>query len=160
MTNEKIPSREECLDILNKNKTPSNVIEHSKTVCNVAEDVADGLINKGIKVNKKLVIAAALLHDIEREKENHIAEGTKLLKSMGLSEVSEVIKKHSLYGIEDGRVQPKTVEEKIVFYSDKRVKGDKIVSLVERFKDIEKRYKKDFSKEFEFAKKIEEELLQ
>ena len=160
MNNAKIPSKEECLDILNKNKTPSNVIEHCKTVCKVAEDIAEKLIKKGIKVNKKLVIAAALLHDIEREKENHRAEGTKLLKSIGLSEVSEVIKKHSLYGIEDERVQPKTVEEKIVFYADKRANGNKIVSLKERFEDIKKRYKVDLIEEFEFAKKIEEELLQ
>jgi len=160
MDNPKIPSREECLDILNKNKTPSNVIEHCKTVCKLAEEIADKVINKGIDTNKKLVIAAALLHDIEREKENHIAEGTKLLKSMGLSEVSEVIKKHSLYGIEDENVQPKTVEEKIVFYADKRVKDKKIVSLEERFEDIKKRYNVDLTEEYKFAKKIEDELLQ
>jgi len=159
MTNAKIPSREECLDILNKNKTPSNVIEHCKTVCKLAEDIAGKLINKGIEVNKKLVIAAALLHDIEREKENHIAEGTKLLKSMGFSEVSEVIKKHSLYGIEDENAQPKTIEEKIVFYADKRVKGDEIVSLRERFEDIKKRYNVDLTEEYKFAKKIEDELM-
>ena len=159
MDNAKIPSREECLHILNKNKTPSNVIEHCKTVCKLAENIAEKLINKGIKVNKNLVIAAALLHDIERDKENHIAEGIKLLKSMGLSEVSEVVRKHSLYRIEDENVQPKTVEEKIVFYSDKRVKDKKIVSLEERFEDIKKRYNVDLTEEYKFAKKIEEELI-
>ena len=160
MNNIKIPSREECLDILNKNKTPSNVIEHCKTVCDFAEEVADKLIKKGIKVNKELVAAAALLHDIEREKENHVIAGAKLLKSMGFSEVCHVVKKHTLYAIEEPGNQLKTVDEKIVFYADKRTKGNKIVSLEERFEDLRKRYKKDFSDEFEFTKKIEEELLQ
>ena len=160
MNNTKIPSREECLDILNKNKTPSNVIEHCKTVCKLAEDIAGKLIKKGIKVNKKLVVAATLLHDIEREKANHIAEGTKLLKSIGFPEVSEVVRKHSLYGIGNENVKPKTIEEKIVFYADKRVKGNEIVSLKERFEDIKKRYNVDLIEEFEFAKKIEDELLQ
>ena len=49
---------------------------------------------------------------------------------------------------------------KMVFYSDKRVKGAKIVSLRERFDDLKARYNKGTEKEFEFTKKIEEELNQ
>lgn len=159
MSNEKIPSKEECIDILNKNKTPSNVIEHSKAVCRFAEDIAEKLIKKGIKVNKKLVAAAALLHDIERGKDNHVIEGAKLLKGLGFCEISEVTKKHSLYKIENEEVQPRTIEEKILFYADKRIKGDKIVSLEERFEDINKRYGVHLGNELEFAKKIGEELM-
>ncbi len=153
-----IPSREECLEILEKNKTLSNIIEHCKAVCKVAEDIAEKLIKKGVDVNKELVIAGALLHDIERTKENHVIEGTKLLKSMGFSEVAKVVKKHSLYKIEDEEIQPKTIEEKIVFYADKRIMGTKVVSLKERFEDIKKRYDLDLKEEYEFAKKIEAEL--
>ncbi|MDP3765104.1 MAG: HDIG domain-containing protein, partial [Nanoarchaeota archaeon] len=104
----KIPSKEECISILTKNKTPSNVIGHCKAVCKVAEEVADKLIVKGIKVNKELVIAASLLHDIERHKKDHINEGAKLLKEMGFQEIAGIIKKHSLYQIEENDVQPKT----------------------------------------------------
>lgn len=159
MDKQKIPSKKECLDILKRNKTPSNVIEHSRTVCKLAEDVAEKLIKKGIKVNKKLLAASALLHDIEREKDNHVIVGAELLKSMGFSEISEIIRKHSLYKIEDEEVQPKTVEEKILFYADKKVKGNEIVSLEERLKDAERRYNVDLKNEFEFCKKIEKELL-
>ena len=158
MTNANIPSREQCLDILNKNKTPSNVIGHCQTVSKVAEEVADKLIAKGIDVNKKLVIAAALLHDVEREKGNHVTEGADLIRNMGFPEVAEVIKRHGLYRIEEEKVQPTTIEEKIVFYADKRCMGNKIVSIQERIEDLKKRYNKSFNKEFEFAKKIEEEL--
>jgi len=155
-----IPSKKECLAILTKNKTPSNVIEHSKAVCKFAEDIAERLIKKGIKVSKKLVAAAALLHDIEREKDNHVIEGAKLLKNLGFCEISEVTKKHSLYKIENEEVQPKTIEEKIVFYADKRVKDNKIVSLEERFEDIKKRYNLNLTRELEFVKKIEKEILE
>ncbi len=153
-----IPSKEECLAILNKNKTPSNVVEHCKTVCKVAKEIAKKLIKRGIKVNKGLVIAAALLHDIEREKDNHVVVGERLLKNMGFPEVAKVAKKHSLYQIENIEIQPNTIEEKILFYADKRVKGNKIVSLEERFEDLKKRYNIDLTKEFEFTKKIEKEL--
>ncbi|HJO01847.1 MAG: HDIG domain-containing protein [Candidatus Woesearchaeota archaeon] len=159
MNNPKIPTKKESLDILNKNKTPSNVIEHCKTVCKVAEEIADKLIAKGININKTLVVAAALLHDIEREKDNHIIAGAKLLKSMGFPEVAEVMGKHSLHEIEKEKNKQLRIEEKIMFYADKRVKENKIVSLKERIEDLEKRYNKNFSKEFEFAEKIEEELI-
>jgi putative nucleotidyltransferase with HDIG domain len=153
-----IPSKEEALEILNNNNTPSNVIEHCKAVCEVAEELVEKITKKGIEVNKDLVVAAALLHDVERHKDNHIIQGENLLKKLGFSEVAEVIKKHSLYQME--KVQPKTVEEKIVFYADKRVKGSEVVSLEKRFEDLKKRYNVDFKNEFEFCKKIEKELLE
>ena len=116
-------------------------------------------IKKGIKVDKKLVTAAALLHDVVREKEDHVSEGAKLIRELGFPEVAEVISKHSLYKIEDPEKQPHTYEEKIVFYADKRAKGSKIVSLEERFKDLKQRYALDFTKEYEFSKKMEKELM-
>ncbi len=155
----KIPSREECMEILKKSKTPSNVIQHCKTVCRVAEEIADNLIEKGVKVDKKLVIAAALLHDVVREKKDHVLEGAKLIRQMGYLEVAQVMSKHSLYKIEEPLQQPHTYEEKIVFYADKRATGSKIVSLEERFRDLKVRYNADFTKEHGFAKKIEEELM-
>ena len=156
----KIPTKEECLDILNKNKTPSKIIDHCKTVCEVAEDVTNKLIAKETRVNKDLVVAAAMLHDNERQKDNHVIGAAKLLKSMGFPEVSEVIRRHGLYRIENEEIRPKTIEEKNVFYADKRVAGNKIVSLKERFEDLKIRYKKDFGNGFEFTKKIEKELMQ
>ena len=155
-----IPSREQCLEILKNNKTPSNVIGHSKTVCKVAESIVKKLIKKGIKVNKELVIASALLHDIERHKEDHVVKGAELIKKLGYPEIANVISKHTLYKVEMEENQPHTIEEKIVFYADKRVKNDKVVSLEERYDDLKKRHDVDLSYEMEFTKKIGKELLQ
>ena len=154
-----IPNKKECLNILNNNKTPSHVIEHCKTVCKVAEKVANGLIKKGIELNKNLVIASALLHDVERGKDNHVPKGFKLLKKLDYPEVAKVIKKHSLYKLDMKSNQPKTWEEKIIFYADKRCIGNKVVSVEKRFEALEKHYKTDLSKELIFTKKIEKELL-
>lgn len=152
-----IPSKEQCLSILKENKTPSNVIGHSMTVCNFALDLADKLGKKGITVNKDLITAASLLHDIERVRDGHVAAGVKLLKKLGFPEVAEVISKHTLHKLDEKHL--KTVEEKILFYADKRVKDDKIVSLNERIESLEKKYNVDLKKEFGFAKKIEEKLI-
>jgi putative nucleotidyltransferase with HDIG domain len=155
----KIPTKKECFVILNKNKTPSNVIEHSKAVCRVAERIADRLIKRGVKVNKKLVIAAALLHDIERAEDNHVIRGFRLLSKLGYKEVANTMRKHSLYKVGVKNNQPKTWEEKIIFYADKRCIGSRAVSLKKRFDALEKRYKINLSNEFKFTKNIEKGLL-
>jgi len=152
-----IPTREECLDILNNNKTPSNIIEHCKTVCKVAEEIVDNLIKNGTQVNKELVIAGALLHDVERAKDDHVIRGANLVRKLGYPEVAKIIEKHTIYKIKNTN-QPKTVEEKIVFYSDKRAKGNEIVSLEERYMDIKKRYGVDLIEEFELVREIGKEL--
>ena len=130
------------------------VVDHTLRVRNIALKLAE---TEG--GDKELIELAALLHDIEREKDNHVVAGEKLLKNIGFPEVAKVAKKHSLYEIEKEVIQPNTIEEKILFYADKRVIGNKIVSLEERFEDLKKRYDVDLTKEFEFAKKIEKELL-
>ena len=157
----KIPTREECLKILQDSNVPSNIIAHSKQVCNVALKIADLLERKGIKINRNLVQAGALLHDVKKLSPNdHVIEGFELIKSLGYPEVAEVLKKHGLYHLDKEEFLPKTREEKIVFYADKRVKNDGVVSVEERFEYIKQRYKKeDIGQELRFTKKIEKELL-
>ena len=157
----KIPSKEECLDILRENNVPDNIIAHVKAVCDFSMKVADFLENKGVKVNRKLVAAGALLHDVKKlTKGDHITEGYELVKSLGFDEVALLVKRHGLQHLEDDGYEPKTWEEKIVFYADKRCNGNKVVSVDERFEYIKKRYGYyDTEKEFQFTKKVEEELF-
>ena len=138
--------------ILNYFKVPYTFKEIAKV---------SGYEKKGGLYNKDLVVAGALLHDIKKiNSEDHVIEGYGLVKSLGYPEVANLIKKHGLYHLEEEEFTPKTWEEKIVFYADKRVKGSKIVNVDERFEYIKQRYKKDnVEKEVEFTKKIEYELL-
>ena len=157
-----IPTREECLKILKENSVPDNIVSHLKAVYDFSLKVCDLLEKKGIHINRDLVAVGALLHDIKKMAPgDHVTEGYELVKSLGIPEVATIIKKHGLYHLEDEEFVPKTWEEKIVFYADKRVKGDKIVSVDERFDYVKQRYKKDnVEKELEFTKKIEYELLE
>ena len=155
----KIPTQEQCIEILKKN-VPDNVIAHLKAVCDFSEKVMDIVEKRSIKVNRELVKAAALLHDVKKLSPNHELTGSEYIKSLGYSEVANLIKKHGLSKLNDEDFIPKTWEEKIVFYSDKRLKNDKIVSVDERFEDIRKRYKRDIIEhEYQLTKKIEKELL-
>jgi uncharacterized protein len=158
----KIPTKAQCFQILKDNSVPDNVIAHTSKVCEVSLKIADLLIKKGIGVNKDLVAAGALLHDVKKLSPNdHVIEGHDLMNSLGYSEVGQIIKKHGLANIDEEEFIPKTWEEKIVFYADKRVKNDKIVTVEKRFEYIKLRYKrKVIEKELNFTKAIEKELLQ
>ena len=154
-----LPTTEESLKIL-KDNVPDNVISHLKAVCDFSEKVMDIVEKRGIKINRELVKAAALLHDVKKLSPNHEFTGSEYIKSLGYPEVAVLIKKHGLSKLDDEDFIPKTWEEKIIFYSDKRLKNDKIVSVDERFEDIRKRYKRDIVEhEYQLTKKIEKELL-
>ena len=156
-----IPTREECIKILKERNVPHNVIAHSETVCRVAVRIADILQNRGIIVDRPIIIAGALLHDIEKTSINdHIIVGYELVKSLGFPEVALLVKKHGLAHVDNDEFVPKTWEEKIVFYADKRVKNDRLVSVDERFEYIRQRYNRDvIERELELTKKIEMELI-
>ena len=156
-----IPTKEECLKILQENNVPDNIVTHSKTVCEFAMKIADLLQKNGSNVNRDLVAAGALLHDIKKVNSNdHVMEGYEFVKSLGFQEVALLVKRHGLAHLNDEEFTPKTWEEKIVFYADKRVKNDKIVSVDERFEYIKQRYKKEeVEEELKLTKKIEKELL-
>ena len=157
----KIPTKDECIKILKDSKVPDNIIAHANAVCDFSMKVAGVLEKRGIKVDRDLVAAAALLHDVKKLSQNdHIEEGYSFLKSIGYSKVAQVVRKHGLQHIGDDKYEPRTWEEKIVFYADKRVKNDRFVSVDERFEYIKKRYNHyDIEKELEFTKKVEKELL-
>ena len=156
-----LPTPEECYKILKSNNVPDNVVAHLKSVCDFSLKICELLEKKGIDVNRDLVVAGALLHDVKKlSPADHVIEGFELIKSLGYHDVASVIKKHGLYHLENEEFVPKTWEEKIVFYADKRVKGNKFVSVDERFAYIKQRYKREnVKKEIEFTKKIEHELL-
>ena len=154
-----IPTQEQCLEILRKN-VPDNIIAHLKAVSDFSEKVMDVLEKRGIKVNRELVKAAALLHDVRKLEKDHELKGAEYIASLGYKEVANLIRKHGLSRLNDESFVPKTWEEKVVFYSDKRIKDDRIVSVDERFEDIRKRYKRDIIEhEYELTLKIEKELL-
>ena len=181
----KIPTKEECLRLLKANNIPDNIIAHTKKVCDFSMKVYEVLYNRSIKVNKNLVAAAALLHDIKKlELEEHEIKGAKYIQSLGYPEVAVLIKKHGLRHSNEKEFKPITWEEKIIFYSDKRVKNDKIVSVDERFEYIKQTYfrptkdlnkssgseilqtatglqykREDVEKEIKLTKDIEKELL-
>lgn len=167
---DKVPSEEECMELLKQYNVPENIVEHSIRVKEVALKIARALKEKGVNVDERLVVAASLLHDMDKAEtvgENINMHGKKAceeLKKLGMPTVAEIVRKHVLEAILNGEL--KTLEEKIVYYADKRVLGGKIVSLKERFDYLKERYglknkemKKNIEKSYPKVVELEKELL-
>jgi putative nucleotidyltransferase with HDIG domain len=100
-------------------------------------------LKDGVSVNRDLVVAAALLHDITKTrslttKERHAASGGILLRELGFPRVAEIVEQHVI--IQNMHLEGRLQELEIVYYADKRVMHDKIVTIDERVHDLIRRY--------------------
>ncbi|MGB5217176.1 MAG: HD domain-containing protein [Smithella sp.] len=139
---DKIPGRAECEELMARFSMLPHIVEHSRQVMRVALAVTDHL-KTGVSVNRELVMAASLLHDITKTRslkthEKHAASGGELLRDLGFSSVAEIVEQHVI--IRDLNPGGGIEEKEIVYYADKRVMHDTIVSIEERVQDLMVRY--------------------
>ena len=162
-----VPTRQEAFQLLWRHNVPQNIIRHSIAVSRLAAEIGSSLKAKGKKIDLELLDRACILHDIGKMESiekggSHEKIGYVMLAKHGYKEVGEVIRKHPVHCILDRKNRPKTWEEKILYYSDKRVKHHKVVSLKERIADLKKRYPKylpDIKKAEPLVYRLEKELL-
>lgn len=108
----------------------------------VALIIVDNLKDE-IEINRNLIIAASLLHDITKTKslktmERHDVSGGELSREMGFHDVANIIEEHII--LKDFKPDGSLEEKEIVFYADKRVLHKKVVSIRERMQDLAIRY--------------------
>ena len=136
-----IPSEEECYEIIAEMGMLENIIAHSHQVQRVSLFIVDHLMNENL--DRELVGAAALLHDITKTKslqtkEDHAKTGEILLAAKGYPETGTIVGQHVF--ISKCFPEGKITEAEVVNYADKRVVHDSVVSLEERMNYILKRY--------------------
>ncbi len=122
-----IPTENEVKKLWEKYQLPEQKRIHVEKVADLAMYFAEK-----INVNKQLLRAAALLHDIDKAiGGKHPETAVKILYREGMDEVAEVVSTHSLHSILGLRA-PKTWEQKLLYLADKMVKYD-IVGVDRRF---------------------------
>ncbi len=154
----------EDLTLLKKYGIKGEILKHSLGVNKIAIFLARKFKEKGFNINISLVNSASLLHDIGRlkadlTKKHHAEEGYNILIKENAPKIAEIVKKHALDSIL--RNELKTLEEKIVYYADKRF-DSKLVSLDERFKGLIQRHlkhKEEILKAIGKIKKLEKEIF-
>lgn len=144
----KIPSEEDCVQLLHSYHVPQNVIDHSYKVLDLAIKIAERC-----NADIPLVTAGALLHDIGRSKTHglmHASYGADLLRGQGIPDsVVNIVRKHTGAGFTKDEAQeiglpladymPSTLEEKIICHADNLVSGTTLVKSKDKMdKEISK----------------------
>ncbi len=138
----RIPSIEECYELMKCYAMLPNIVAHSEQVARVAVAIMNHLKdNTGI--SRKSVIVACLLHDITKTrsfqtKEHHDISGGRLLEELGFQTIGAMVKEHVV--LQDLQPEGSLLAKEIVYYSDKRVMHDRIVTVEERVADLIVRY--------------------
>ncbi len=150
-----VPSRDEAARLLLSVDPPAWHIRHVRAVAEVAAWLAlratrrAGARHGGSNrtaVDRRLVEAAALLHDIGKTQPgtgSHGEAGARWLAARGHPELGEAVRLHPVSILADRagatRLRAASLEAKIVAYADKRA-GQRLEPLAERFAGWRRRY--------------------
>lgn len=164
-----IPSVETCFKLMKKYEMLENIRAHSIVVAKISHILASALCDKGIVVSIDRTVAGALMHDIGKKEAltsggDHTAIGRRICLENDLTGIVDIVEEH--VRLKSWNVDGKHSEKEIVYYADKRVNHDKVVTLDERLTYILKRYggneealHRRIRKNFQFCKQIEGKLF-
>ena len=138
-----IPSVDECFDLMEQYHMLPNIKDHSIVVAGVAEIITSGLIAAGHELSMDRIIAGALLHDIGKtscldNNDDHAAKGVEICLDHNLNPIADIVGEHVI--LRNYSDASNFSEKEIVYYADKRVNHDQVVSLEERLSYILDRY--------------------
>jgi uncharacterized protein len=164
-----IPSADVCLELMDRYGMLDHIKEHSIVVEKVASLIARSLVEAGEELSLRKVTAGALLHDIAKTSclgtgQDHAAKGEEICLQNRLDEIAEIVGQHvHLRGYSP--TSP-VVEKEIVYYADKRVNDNRVVSLEERLNYLLVRYGRNekaihrlIKENFELCKAMEKKLF-
>jgi len=125
------PGPNTCRDLMvEKFALPAPVIEHCRNVAKVGVFLAEKLNENGCRLDVALIESAALLHDVAKGQPDHAAKGAEILAEMGFDDIARLVAVHMNIVIGEGdAVSP----AEILYLADKLVRGDRCVTLEERF---------------------------
>ena len=140
-----IPTVNQCFELMDEYEMLDNIKAHSIMVARVAELITRHIRQNPFDLSMELVIAGSLLHDIAKtpclnSACRHDREGEKIVLRHGFHELAEIVAEHVVLQ----KTKPGIISEKqIVYYADKRINHDQVVSLDARLAYIMDRYGRD-----------------
>ena len=164
-----IPNIDECFRLMKQHHMLPNIIDHSIMVARVAEIITGSLNNIGHQLFMNKIIAGALLHDIGKtaclgNDDDHAAKGVQICLEHDLDSIADIVGEHVI--LRDYSTGKNFTEKEIVFYADKRVNHDRVVSLKERLAYILERYGRNnaarcqaIKKNYAFCQDLEERMF-
>ncbi|MGB5684213.1 MAG: HDIG domain-containing metalloprotein [Candidatus Electrothrix sp.] len=146
----KIPGIDTCIALIDQYAMLPNIRRHSLLVARIAELLAFQLhkrLTDGQAPDQDFCVNGALLHDIAKtpclkDGCDHAATGAEICRQHGFPEIAEIVAGHVILQ----NFSPEKYKhgffqaQDIVYYADKRVRHDAIVSLAERLEYILENY--------------------
>lgn len=127
-----IPSLDECKVLLvEKCFVDRRVLVHSCKVAEVAQRLCRQLKGKGYALNEKLILAAALLHDLAKGHPEHATTAARLLRDLGYGPVADLVAAHM---DAEGQKGNTIGEIDVLSLADRVVEEDRIVNLEYKFR--------------------------
>ena len=154
---------------MDKYEMLEHIKAHSLVVAKVAHFLARTLLDAGIDISVEKATAGALMHDIGKTAslesgQDHTEIGRQICLKNNLYEIADIVEEH--VRLKNYNLNSSLSEKEIVFYSDKRVNHDRIVSLEDHLAYILKRYGRNHEElcnairaNFNLCKKVEEKLF-
>ena len=138
-----IPTIAECFELIDQYKMLPNIKAHSIVVAKVTGLIGKGLAVSGLNISLPRAISGALLHDIAKTQtlENNLRHdeiGARICREHGYGELAEIVAEHVI--LKNGVPESCCAEKEIVYYADKRVRHEEVVSLEVRLEYILERY--------------------
>lgn len=168
-TQRRLPTRQQCFEMMDQFHVPLHIRKHGLAVAKLGVFLARKLKEKGVSVDVDVVDRACVLHDILRicdlresgydrsrqvitDKDRakwrqlrakfpkfcHEDAAFALLRG-AYPELALAVRRHRYAALLDEKDKPRTWEEKLVYYADKRVMHDRIVPLKQRLEEAHKR---------------------
>ena len=138
-----IPSAEICYKLMDKYGMLDNIKAHSIVVEKISGIITNGLIKAGFDLSLEKITAGALMHDIGKTlclntSVNHATKGKEICILNDLEEIAEIVDEHVI--LKHYKRGGPILEKEIIYYADKRVNHDRVVSLDERLEYLLDRY--------------------
>ena len=148
---DKIPDIAQCIQLMDEYGMLPNIRRHSIVVAQVALQLIDGFdeneTSPACIPDRSLIVAGALLHDIAKTPClkngcDHAREGAEICLQLGYPEIASIVEEHVILKDHDEtrRSQGKFNAREIIYYADKRVRHEEIVSLDDRLEYILEHY--------------------
>ncbi len=156
------------MELMDRYCMPEHIRAHCVMVTRVAVLLGRGMRRAGVDVSIRKTAAAALMHDIGktlclRQGGDHAAVGREICYRHQMDEIAEIVGEH----VRLRRHCPggPVSEKEIVYYADKRVNHDSVVTLEQRLHYILGRYGRDvracraIRENFAFCSRVEAKLF-
>jgi putative nucleotidyltransferase with HDIG domain len=145
-----VPDIAECFRLMEEYRMLPNIRRHSLAVAQVSwllvEEFGKNPVSP-VVLDQELVIPGALLHDIAKTPClqtgcDHARAGAELCVRLGYPRIAGIVEEHVLLRDHDDlrRRQGVFTAREIIYYADKRVRHEEIVSLDDRLVYILERY--------------------